>query len=279
MAVFSNRALCLRSRSGKPKDGEKRRELRYVTTNDPSFTVWYYAEAGQPIGPMTLIELKRQLRPLPDMQDRMVWREGWDEWQRLGDLPEFKRPPAGRIVRQRSARLSGLGFAVGALVAAALGIFIGIETAREFGLNLWIPVICLSIACLAVSATRVPRALIAQLSIAFGQWLWLFAGLALSLIFGTNPTSSVLLGAEIALLGVFIFWLWFAQSKPAVLGLAAYEILGLAYGLYLFMQDGLSVALVTHFVLGLCVLAGAYYAILTLPSQPAAGSASLAQRG
>jgi hypothetical protein len=252
------------------------RELRYVATNE-SFAIWYYAEAGQPVGPLTLVELKRHLRPLPNVQDRMVWREGWDEWQRLGDVAEF-REPAVRVAKPGSGRLGTVAFAVGALVAAALGVFIGIETAREFGLNFWIPVICLSIACLAVSATRVPRALIAQLSIAFGQWLWLFAGFALSLIFGINPTSSMVLAVEIAFLGVFIFWLWFAQSKLAVLGLAAYEILALTYGLYLLMQDGLSVALVTHFVLGLCVLAGAYYALLKLSSQPAAGPASLARR-
>jgi hypothetical protein len=125
----------------------------------------------------------------------------------------------------------------------------------------------------------VPRALIAELGIAFGQWLWLFAGLALSLIFGIDSASSVVLAAEIALLGALIFWLWFAQSKFAVVGLAIYQILRLAYGLYIVVQDGLSVAIVTHLVLGLCVLAAAYYALLKLPSQQREQSTSLTQRG
>jgi hypothetical protein len=253
-------------------------ELPDVTMDDRSLAVWYYADAGQPVGPLTLVDLRRQLTRLPAAHDRMVWREGWEDWQRLAEVPEFERP-RGRLTKLRTAFLGKVGFAIGAVAAAALGVFIGDRTGREFGLNFWIPVICLSVAFLAASAAKVPRALIPELGVAAGQWLWFFAGLALSLIFGTDPASILVLAAEIALLGILLFWLWFTQSMPAALGLAVYEILRLAYSLYIITQDGPSVVLVIHVVLALAVLAGAYYAMLKLPALRALQSASVAERG
>jgi GYF domain 2 len=49
------------------------------------------------IGPLTLQALKGELAEAPKPRDALVWREGFSDWQRAGDLPElinqFTTPP------------------------------------------------------------------------------------------------------------------------------------------------------------------------------------------
>lgn len=61
--------------------------------------IWYYLEAGQERGPVTLEELAATLRATPDPQGAYVWQEGMAEWQTAGSVPEVRRrlqvqPPA-----------------------------------------------------------------------------------------------------------------------------------------------------------------------------------------
>jgi GYF domain 2 len=63
---------------------------------------WYYAHAGEAVGPFALGDLKAGLAKLPDWQNVRVWRDGLDGWQRAGDLGEFAEPaPARRPATNR----------------------------------------------------------------------------------------------------------------------------------------------------------------------------------
>lgn len=53
--------------------------------------IWYYLEAGQERGPVTLEELVVALRAAPDPQQEYVWQEGMAEWQTAGSVPEVLR--------------------------------------------------------------------------------------------------------------------------------------------------------------------------------------------
>jgi hypothetical protein len=60
--------------------------------------IWYYAEGAQPIGPLSLSDLKAVLSRIPHAQDVVVWRDGFLNWQPAKDIPELlavviKPPP------------------------------------------------------------------------------------------------------------------------------------------------------------------------------------------
>jgi hypothetical protein len=56
---------------------------------------WYYADHGGHVGPLTLQEIKVALPTLPNAKDVLVWRDGFPDWTRAGDVPELR---AGTIV-------------------------------------------------------------------------------------------------------------------------------------------------------------------------------------
>ena len=53
---------------------------------------WYYAHDSQAVGPFALRDLKAGLAKIPDWQNVRVWRDGFDGWQRAGDIEEFAAP-------------------------------------------------------------------------------------------------------------------------------------------------------------------------------------------
>jgi hypothetical protein len=55
---------------------------------------WYYTTSGQPVGPISLDELRAALRHLPDSTQVGVWREGFPGWQRAAEVPELSGRPA-----------------------------------------------------------------------------------------------------------------------------------------------------------------------------------------
>jgi GYF domain 2 len=59
---------------------------------------WHYAEGGKTFGPVDLKELQVILFRISDPRDLLVWRVGFEGWQRVGDVPELaqlidKPPP------------------------------------------------------------------------------------------------------------------------------------------------------------------------------------------
>ena len=67
---------------------------------------WYYAHDGEAVGPFALRDLKAGLAKIADWQNVRVWRDGFDGWQRAGDVEEFAAPasPPGPAPRPRDAQ-------------------------------------------------------------------------------------------------------------------------------------------------------------------------------
>jgi hypothetical protein len=70
---------------------------------------WYYAENDEAVGPLTLVDLKKQLSLVSNANDVLVWRAGFANWQRaesvsdLALLPASKPPPIPPSVGRTTA--------------------------------------------------------------------------------------------------------------------------------------------------------------------------------
>ena len=51
---------------------------------------WYYAELDKPVGPISIVELKRFLHRLKDWKDRLVWRSSFNDWCKAGSVPVLR---------------------------------------------------------------------------------------------------------------------------------------------------------------------------------------------
>lgn len=49
--------------------------------------IWFIDDKGKIEGPYSVADLKADSRITPDSY---VWREGWDKWQRIRDVPELE---------------------------------------------------------------------------------------------------------------------------------------------------------------------------------------------
>jgi hypothetical protein len=52
---------------------------------------WWCVQFGRQDGPMSLDELKVRLRDV-DTREVFVWRDGFDDWKRVEDVPEVMPP-------------------------------------------------------------------------------------------------------------------------------------------------------------------------------------------
>jgi hypothetical protein len=66
--------------------------------------IWYYADYQGQIGPITLEQLKETLPRFSEPENVLVWRNGFTNWLRAGDVPEFRaqtlkppQPPTGEM--------------------------------------------------------------------------------------------------------------------------------------------------------------------------------------
>jgi len=116
---------------------------------------WYYAPDGQAVGPFTLRDLKARLAEVPDREAVRVWREGFNEWQKVGDLEEFggrasapraepkrqdsqegaredaredpqARSPAKQSTEQRAPRKRSIGKVLAGVILLAVVIIAGV---------------------------------------------------------------------------------------------------------------------------------------------------------
>lgn len=67
---------------------------------------WYYAEGDAACGPMTLAELAALLASVSQTSAVLVWRQGLENWQRAGNVPEIaaalSKQPAPRAEAARA---------------------------------------------------------------------------------------------------------------------------------------------------------------------------------
>jgi uncharacterized protein DUF2569/uncharacterized protein DUF4339 len=92
--------------------------------------VWYYADRATKHGPMTLAELSAALSAVSAPRETLVWRPGFESWQRAGDVselagasgpPPFPPPPPTSDLASGAAsdaKLKGIG---GWLILVAIG--------------------------------------------------------------------------------------------------------------------------------------------------------------
>src|SRR5919199_1636413 len=50
---------------------------------------WYYADRSGRVGPFSLADLKARLAGLPNAADVFVWRAGFQDWKRVGEVAEL----------------------------------------------------------------------------------------------------------------------------------------------------------------------------------------------
>jgi uncharacterized membrane protein YhaH (DUF805 family) len=77
--------------------------------------VWYYADRGERVGPVNVEALRAALAKFPDAASVLVWKAGFTDWQRAGDIAELR---GGGAAPPPSAPFGPTG-AVGAQSASA----------------------------------------------------------------------------------------------------------------------------------------------------------------
>jgi GYF domain 2 len=50
---------------------------------------WHYAEGGKSVGPLDLKEMQVILAKISDPRNLQVWKVGFKEWERAGNVPEL----------------------------------------------------------------------------------------------------------------------------------------------------------------------------------------------
>lgn len=58
-------------------------------TSSRSSDIWYYVDQGEPVGPLTLQQLKRTIATVPNAIDLLVWRDKFPNWKKVIDVPEL----------------------------------------------------------------------------------------------------------------------------------------------------------------------------------------------
>jgi hypothetical protein len=48
--------------------------------------VWYYAEGEKSVGPLSLADLTAILSRVSNAKDVLVWRDGFEQWQRAATV-------------------------------------------------------------------------------------------------------------------------------------------------------------------------------------------------
>jgi hypothetical protein len=59
--------------------------------------IWYHEDKEKSVGPLSLGHLTKALSRVANAKDVLVWRDGFEQWQKAGTVPEvviliFKPP-------------------------------------------------------------------------------------------------------------------------------------------------------------------------------------------
>lgn len=111
---------------------------------------WYFSNKNQPVGPFKLAELKALLERVTNWEGLLVWRNGFSQWQRAGNVeeilalfetpppvpansaPEFRNPESQKSSSQSVARiLLGIALLAIAVISGAYGKIL-VEKVHDF---------------------------------------------------------------------------------------------------------------------------------------------------
>ena len=158
-------------------------------------TIWYYADGGQQVGPLTLQELKQTLSNIPMPHQVLVWCDTFSDWKRAEDVPELRAqtvvppPLPEELLSQQKAVNENFSKRVRLSRAALYGFVFGaiavILAAETNGLESW-----------AYSVTE-PSVL--------AYWIDLL---------GTRPIVFVLLGMPIVFVLIGMIMNLFKRQRP-----------------------------------------------------------------
>ncbi len=98
---------------------------------------WYYAEAGQQVGPVTEEELLRLVGTGRIRSDTLVWHEGLANWQAYGEL----KPGPGPLPDSPAPPVAGPAPAGNEVVCGECGKIVSQEEAISYGGN-WVCANC-----------------------------------------------------------------------------------------------------------------------------------------
>src|SRR5262245_5872259 len=85
---------------------------------------WYYAAGDKSVGPLSLADLTTILSRVPNAKDVLVWRPGFEQWERAATVAEFAasviKPPKPPPLPPPLARLPPSSRPDSSIVQAAM---------------------------------------------------------------------------------------------------------------------------------------------------------------
>jgi hypothetical protein len=254
---------------------------------------WYIAEADRAVGPLPLSDLRERLSSHSDGPDQWVWHPHFSDWRRAGDVAELWPSPA-QAGRRRLPGLTGVDqifrrawseitetpsdalagktvFAksiyLGVLILAALsGIAVGTKVGEAFGLMVWVPIVCLSLAFLGVRATKVPQFLAPFVAVSAGLSLMLLLAAAVFFIVRFDRFWFFLTFADSLLLIALMLWMVMRRTKVSIAALMLAQFIGLLVNLYLAAAVGPSVSAGMIATTQLWAIGAGAYALASVPA-------------
>ncbi|MEW6639131.1 MAG: DUF4339 domain-containing protein [Pseudomonadota bacterium] len=238
--------------------------------------IWYYAEQDETKGPLSLDELALALKRQPRADKVFVWREGYKDWVRAGDVPELSRffvrpPPLRQTVPSprppefkpptETATRGWKGW-----VANLVGAAIGLVLSKVFGMTFWLPALGILAAYWALTKIKIASPIVSMLSVLIGHTLWMGVGHAV--LWSANKPNSDLAGFSVDLVVVVALTLWCVkrESSLSCFAVLAYQGLCLVGTIYEFedIEKASVAAAFMHLLLRVTGACAAVYAAVKI---------------
>lgn len=159
---------------------------------------WYYAEAGNSVGPIALDELHKALRARRDASRILVWQHGFQDWVEAGSVPELAAAVSGppplppravvqpattqrhvtplspeyrQAVQAEDKPRSWMGTVLGVVV-----LIISLALSKVLGGVYWMPVLLIAVSIWALTKAKLRDYTAWMLGALVGQTLWMTIG-------------------------------------------------------------------------------------------------------
>lgn len=158
---------------------------------------WYYAEAGNSVGPVALHELHKALRARRDASRILVWRHGFPDWMEAGAVPELATAVSGPPpLPPRASKQASSGPSVSPLspdyrqdvqaegkprnwlhtiVVVGVALFSALMS-KALGGIYWIPGLLIALAIWTLTKARLRDYTAWMLGVLIGHTLWMTVG-------------------------------------------------------------------------------------------------------